>query len=110
MVMDYRLDNKRITVQFSAWTIDFPLHCSILTHLKAHPASHSMQMGALFLAVQQLQHEADHSSQLSARVKKCVELYFHSLMQLHDVYKDKCTHNLIILYFSTSVPCLNNSV
>jgi hypothetical protein len=36
-------------------------------------------LGALSLVVKRLGREADHSSPFSAEVKKCVELYVHSL-------------------------------
>jgi hypothetical protein len=39
--------------------------------------------GALFMGVNQLGHEADHSSPSSAEVKEYVELYLHSPTCLH---------------------------
>jgi hypothetical protein len=52
---------------------------------------HRMQLpiqwvpGALSLGVKRPAREADHSPPSSAKVKECLELYFHSPIRLHGV-------------------------
>jgi hypothetical protein len=72
-------------VRFPEGAGNFSLHHRVRNGSEAHPASYTIDSGALSLGVKRPGSEADHSSPSSAEVKECMELYLHSPIRLHGV-------------------------
>jgi hypothetical protein len=72
------LGDRMIVVRFLAEAVKFSFRHRVQTGSESHPASYPKDTGVLSLRVKRPGRETDNSSQSSADVKECVELYLHS--------------------------------
>jgi hypothetical protein len=103
IALGYGLDNQGSKVWFLAGAGNFSLHHHIQNSSGAHPASFPVGTRVLSLGIKRLGREADHSPPSSAKVKECVELYFHSpnMPSWHGAQLKKHRDNFTFyLYFS----------